>query len=1181
MDLNKVQDATIKNSNSSLTSVLKHKGSKDSIECNGSPSKASKKSNRHVSFSAIPSIYPVENLSQYNALPASYELEDCAQIDYVPSYNLSDEILTTSQTDGNQVLDAQPIIKSKAFFTYTPVARVLNPKLVGDDNLNKCSYNVVGNVDKSVNSKYDIVPSVSGLAPNQSVDNNEIIIRNRLLYDDMPKNRLVHNEVIENPDLSDSLIENIKNRLQRRVDVEHDSYPTAKPLENNENSNVQFKIQSSVPPIRNKTTMIPAKNVGNAKGAIAALALGTKPKVYKITPISSRIRIEAPRSRDKILDKVITPSELISLPLSGFSNSSGDITSDNKANSHNFKLLENSKSEPYSVSRFENTKKVAKVVEKSSDQNLGILPVTSTPRVESSNSSFLPKDNVTSYDLEYIGLVPSDSCQTVSNISNDVSMESIQISLSEDVSNENNKTLGDLNKSPILDSCEENTKSPVSDTIKCSLNNSYLHSEIDGNENFLELTRSTPDIIECLSSNGKTTRISNNTNIMRENNKVCPFTTNEATKHSQRQDSEDTISDPYVDLLSPSEVPEFEEMNTNKSKVNYSNYLDNINSSNAFPLSNNAPTLQICENYEKEERRNLVTSTNATVKTPDTDERSDSSFCSATSPGDFIVSPVEDYLGLPCIDRKFINSKNINFENSEKSSAESKNIIKNIEPRINGQLPNLCSHESEEISNQTSSSYQTSIDQNQIKNTSEQFELDSLAGTNESTRDMSSDEIAAMYGSSSIDTDAAICSIEEDSVPSPDMISESIEMNDENSLSTDESNESSSKNVSNIVEHFKNISGGSSKNKVNPKHASHIPSYKGSPIPHKSNSGKISENEPGNTNSLSKYRKKNVFSNRKALFERLEQNNLYKNENSRILEKVSKSEDSSQSINSGCSGNIIPKNNISPKPPKRNSFSKNYMRKIPSNSSQENVNYDKIVDKFSKSIKDELKDVGNNFKIDPTKSPTVKRRHSTRDKQASKIPDMIENQKDAHTLPRVHSPSAVRCHQRVSKPDTATTEKQESAEKQFYRNSMEIKFQNPNENFCNNKLRTSFSKRNGPKVVDRQPSEISVPVASNVRGNFQDNSMLDPKVILSSNCQLTELLNYLEKEQRDLDHLSKKVEISENRDMKQKIISYDGKELKDSDWVSTKEEVSVNQETKPKNRKLPKVRRLITRFEKN
>lgn len=458
--------------------------------CSAKKSPQSNKSTRHVSFSASPSVYPVENLSEYNSYePGSLVSRSSSASDRLRflcgSEMLSGASSCPSKTQVPQVcrvLDAQPqnCIKSKAIITETPLVNIhdmtLRHSTEVPDSETSCMYETSVVNDSSSSSKpfKEYLSKVPGATQALSADEfSDASHRYKLLYNvSLTKPPQIEPE--QENEIPESRITQIKQRLSRKVspkivnenvvyspkrikksgsdvtDYSEFSRPVDCSLgafgKGEEYSTLSDKLDSNtgVDHSANERSSIRtpiAKSVSSSKGAIAALARGPKTKSVKVTPISTKIRIEAPRIRSNT-----------GIPLAASSNRKLIIDSDCESQRDGLlynQILTDNKLAPnllgddftLHLDSMENesfhriTEAAAEVAESLAD-----LPTPDTSSCISNQSSLsidsidtlLTKVNTNLNDVENIAIGINPVEKTV-NISNDVSMESIpQASVSED-----------------------------------------------------------------------------------------------------------------------------------------------------------------------------------------------------------------------------------------------------------------------------------------------------------------------------------------------------------------------------------------------------------------------------------------------------------------------------------------------------------------------------------------------------------------------------------------------------------------------------------------------------------------------------------------------------------------------------------------------------------------------------
>jgi len=668
-------------------------------------------------------------------------------------------------------------------------------------------------------------------------------------------------------------------------------------------------------------------------------------------------------------------------------------------------------------------------------------------------------------------------------------MESIQISSSED----------DLKTSFINDKNDVNTVSipPDQENTEIPSHNDCPKPEnplvvLEPNGNVLPLKSTVYEITKDETMNG--TQVKRNTE---------PIQT-EMEFIKGNEDSDSSTSDCFVEALSPGDLPEMrnkanddcaipveeselKRLSANLSDVGYSTDQSNTMDSNEL----NDDQVSACSGTLNLSRRN-----------------SDESFCSALSPSDSIY--VKNY---PLDkERTFSNESNnrSHFSEGENSSSSifENTILEAPNPGTNGSST-LCSEEINiSLNNDTDEtcSFAGSVSQSDRDVTLEPCPSDKCLG---------SDECQMGFEPSSLESDAAFGSLDDDSLASTDIFSESSELNPVESSNVDSDTIATSPldKVSNIVSLFNKNSKTSPE--TQPKKIrlrSSIPCF----IKKFDLSGEAVNptdvDEVGNTDSLLRYKKQKVFSNRKALFEQLEK------------------------------GNASTKN-------RSKSNSNNYVRDVCQSYSPKQIRNSNI----QRSIKDELREIEGKHEVDPTKSPIVKLRHRKRSQHDEK-PSIRSN--DIHTeryLPKSNASDTINSEESVTNTKLSKHSDAESAEEQFYRSSMEIKFQDLS--FCKERLsQTDKNHQKIPKLnhdskvpkynVDKEilihgkPNTLPAPASSNETDVF------------TSDCPLNELLHHLEKEQQDLENMSIKAELA-NKD-----------------------------KGKAKVKKPPKVKKLISRFER-
>jgi len=1084
---------------SPVHSVLKHRDSKESLESDGSPTKSTKKSNRHVSFSANPSIYQIENLSEYNSYQSPYDRTLALEVrDDKPAEppcfvdDLSPKI-------------AQPIIKSKAVITYMPFATTLEPIITDNQKLS------------------ERVPSVH--ARTNIKDNSEILIRNKLLYNDLPKTSPQYEPRSDTFCESDSRIDNIKQRLHRRLPKtaddtlsnssrrgSTDSTQTSSSLgdDGEELDGIvpprPQNIPADVPYRRSPAKIIPPVNVTASRGAIAALARGSKPKVVKVVPISSRIRIAAPMVKPQNATPVSPPCESISLPLSGFnkvksSQSSPESSLQNEPSSLPFVDCKSPSMTVSNESFCEQSvaNKIPTKFIRTASLETNSVSTDSSPSMDSLDT-LLAKVNVTYEDLDNITIGPSPSCQTINTMSNDVSMESIQVSSSED--DLKNAVNNDMN-SVITANIEPHQEfDNLPSTCEYSETDEIVVAEPNGNV-FSSISSLCHDRVQesCgdIDSDGN-----------------CRNAAIVTTSLKHYEDSDSSTSDCFVEVLSPGDMPEMRNKKVDESNASAEDSEMKRLSANLSDVGYSTDQSNTLDSNELND--DLVAVYNEPMNL--SRRNSDDSFCSALSPSDPIY--VKDNL----------NTEGENFSNgsaSQKLCSEGEDsitslaentVLQSLDVDANKKL-SLCNEEDKVVN------INDDTDENScsITDSVSHSARDITLGPYPSEKCISYDDAQVMYEPSSLESDAAFGSLDNDSLASGDVFSDSFELNHVENGSKDGETIAISPltKVSNIVSLFNKNSDSSSETQPKlPRPRSSIPCFVRRTALSETRSSSVDTDEPGNTDSLLRYKKQKVFSNRKALFEQLEKANS--------AARTKKLDTTSNKITRSVSHNQSPKQI-------RNS-------------------------KIQRSIKDELSEIEGIHKVDPTKSPVIRSRYRKRSLHDDKGPlrDAGENQKKVPNsvvepnfsqltpCTNLDTESSVVDVQSDKDLDTKT------AQEQFYRSSMEIKFQDLNfHNIPTSKVETS--QRKIPQL-HKTSNEISYIVeAKDPTMKVKTDELLivesESETDNSANeCPLNDLLDNLEKQQQDLENLSLKAELK-NRD---------------------------GGRTKP--RKLPKVKKLISRFEK-
>lgn len=208
----------------------------DDPKSEASPTKSSK-SKRHVSFSASPSVYPIENLSEYN----SYEprssmcrsssssdrlrfLSGCDVITAVPSLS-SWSRGVTQVPQICKVLDAQPqpCIMSKAVITSTPLADIRDVSRISSDCQNMASFSSIENNSASSNdglsrSSSNFRSKIPGFAHSITYEEERsALFKGQAPLQLSPTKKPFTETQTDEPDIPESRISQIKQRLSRKV----------------------------------------------------------------------------------------------------------------------------------------------------------------------------------------------------------------------------------------------------------------------------------------------------------------------------------------------------------------------------------------------------------------------------------------------------------------------------------------------------------------------------------------------------------------------------------------------------------------------------------------------------------------------------------------------------------------------------------------------------------------------------------------------------------------------------------------------------------------------------------------------------------------------------------------------------------------------------------------------------
>ena len=449
-----------------------------------------KKSNRHVSFSASPSVYPIENLSEYDLYePQTLMCRSSSSNERLRFFNEGGICHPSKEQVPKvcKVLDAQPqsLIKSKAVITTTPLANV-------QDTIQR---NQIGNPDLSPPSQYDsqnpgcFSPRLSGSSSpfhsripgfaHNLTSNNEPLdysLRAKLLYNVSPTKKPLTEAPLEEAELPESRISQIKQRLSRKISPQNinenvlyspkkskltsgttdscgipytisgsslsdNSDTTLSPVEDSFKETVAETTTFSHtkgPTSPTKTVIITKNNV--SRGAIAALAMsGSKTKTMRVTPMSSKIKIEAPKIRSNGTENQRAhPTPYVHYA----EKKKKEISYDEEGTFNSSNFSKNSLSIQPGIKRGSNYENKMSAITEQATQiadslERGFSPETvrtssnqSSPSIDSFET-LLAKVHTNLNEIESLNLGP---CDNSINLSNDVSMESIQqISASEDI----------------------------------------------------------------------------------------------------------------------------------------------------------------------------------------------------------------------------------------------------------------------------------------------------------------------------------------------------------------------------------------------------------------------------------------------------------------------------------------------------------------------------------------------------------------------------------------------------------------------------------------------------------------------------------------------------------------------------------------------------------------------------
>ncbi|XP_018012224.1 uncharacterized protein LOC108669413 [Hyalella azteca] len=550
-----------------------------------SPSK-SLKSNRHVSFSASPSVYPITNMSEYN----SYDSSSCfsRNVLWGDQANVcgDPEEAPLVQVCKLVDLEAQVCVKSKAIITYTPTT---------------CAVETPRRETKAAGNR--ILSNADGMEENYladrrsrhlGIENNESSSIPSLPLTSPPPTitKLTDAEKFSDTESNASRISQIKERLTQKVSQNFisgsslcssrtpgrmfDSETVADKTRSSSHVPSSFTDVAGAPYSSSSTTqsstnvilssVAPTKLVGStsimsSRGAIASLALPPKRITLKDVRSTSKIKIEAPKP--KLDPSSVKVSSLISPKLyneeSDF-NLTSPLTFEAHGNSFTHDMHGSKNSLPDEMSTVASTRNETPITCMSTTSSTSAnnttkfvtlegesVPVVRPPSIDSINTN---NSDMSAYLEETDG--SSSLCPSRTTMSNDVSMESIQlVSPSAEtcvVPTSIRPNLGiDVSSSVVEEQTDskpalQNVKPLIPDNVPVDNEQYCIQSESNGNKR-MEPTRVKSDVNNA-----------NNHSLMRHlvklTSKIKP-----GSFDSNEDGSDQSCSEAYVEALSPSEVP--------------------------------------------------------------------------------------------------------------------------------------------------------------------------------------------------------------------------------------------------------------------------------------------------------------------------------------------------------------------------------------------------------------------------------------------------------------------------------------------------------------------------------------------------------------------------------------------------------------------------------------------------